>query len=72
VNFPVFAKIDVNGANAIPLYKHLTKEARGLLGSEPVKWNFTKFLVNRDGKAIKRFAPTATPDSLHADVEALL
>lgn len=71
VTFPVFAKIDVNGAHAHPLYKHLTKEAHGLLG-DAIKWNFTKFLVDRSGKQVKRFAPTTTPDSLAPQIEALL
>lgn len=72
VTFPMFAKIDVNGSNAHPLYKHLTKEAPGLLGTKAVKWNFTKFLVDRQGKVIKRFAPTDTPEQIEAEVVKLL
>jgi glutathione peroxidase len=72
VTFPMFAKIDVNGENTHPLFQHLKKEARGLLGSEGIKWNFTKFLVDRDGSVVKRFAPAATPESLAKDIEALL
>jgi len=72
VTFPMFAKIDVNGDDTHPLYQHLKKEARGLLGSEGIKWNFTKFLVDRDGSVVKRFAPAATPESLAAEIEALL
>ena len=72
VSFPLFAKIDVNGENTHPLYQHLKKSAPGVLGSESIKWNFTKFLVSRDGKAIKRYAPAATPESMITDIEALL
>ena len=72
VTFPMFAKIDVNGDDTHPLFVHLKKEARGLLGSEGIKWNFTKFLVDRDGRVVKRFAPAATPESLAEDIEALL
>jgi glutathione peroxidase len=72
VSFPMFEKIDVNGPDAHPLYKWLTSEAPGVLGSEAVKWNFTKFLVGRDGKVFKRYAPQASPESLSADIEALL
>lgn len=72
VTFPMFAKIDVNGDNTHPLFAHLKKEARGLLSSEGIKWNFTKFLVDRDGSVVKRFAPAATPESLAEDIEALL
>jgi glutathione peroxidase len=72
VDFPLFGKIDVNGDNAHPLDRHLKEEAPGLLGSKAVKWNFTKFLVNRDGKVVKRYAPTDKPESLAKDVEALL
>ena len=72
VTFPMYARIDVNGDNAHPLFQHLKKEARGLLGSEGIKWNFTKFLVDRDGSVVKRFAPAATPESLAEDIEALL
>jgi glutathione peroxidase len=72
VTFPLFAKIDVNGADAHPLYQHLTKEAPGLLGSKAVKWNFTKFLVDRNGKVLKRFAPTDTPEKIEAHIVKLL
>ena len=63
VSFPLFAKIDVNGEKAHPLYRHLKKSAPGVLGSEAIKWNFTKFLVNRDGEVIARYAPATTPES---------
>ena len=72
VSFPMMAKIDVNGAQAAPLYQWLSAEAPGLLGSRAIKWNFTKFLVGKDGSAIRRYAPTDTPDSLAADIEAAL
>lgn len=72
VNFPMFAKIDVNGDNAHPLYRLLKHEAPGLLGSEAIKWNFTKFLVDRNGNIVKRYAPTDTPQSMEKDIEALL
>jgi glutathione peroxidase len=71
VTFPMFAKIDVNGANAHPLYNYLRAEKAGLLGSS-IKWNFTKFLVDRSGKVVARHAPTATPEGLKKDIEALL
>ena len=64
VTFPVFQKIDVNGKDAAPLYKDLRKDARGFLGTQKIKWNFTKFLVNRDGKVLDRFGPTTKPESL--------
>lgn len=72
VSFPMMAKIDVNGANAHPLYHWLSKEAPGLLGSKSIKWNFTKFLVAKDGRVIKRYAPTDEPASLSEDIEAAL
>ena len=72
VSFPMMAKVDVNGAGAHPLWKWLTKEAPGLFGSQAVKWNFTKFLVGRDGKVIKRYAPTDSPQSMRRDIEAAL
>ena len=72
VDFPMFAKINVNGPNAHPLFKHLKHSARGLLGSEAVKWNFTKFLVNRDGDVVRRYPPTTKPSAIRADIEALL
>lgn len=72
VTFPMFAKIEVNGEHAHPLYRFLKSEAPGILGSEAIKWNFTKFLVDRDGKVVKRYAPTDTPEQIEKDVEALL
>lgn len=72
VDFPMFAKVDVNGENAAPIFQHLKKEKKGILWSEGIKWNFTKFLVGRDGVVLKRFAPTDKPESLAADVEAAL
>ena len=72
VTFPMMAKVDVNGADADPLWKWLKSEKPGLLGIEAIKWNFTKFLVGKDGKVIKRFAPNDEPDSMRADVEAAL
>ena len=71
VSFPLFEKIDVNGANAHPLYDYLKREKSGLLGSS-IKWNFTKFLVDRTGEVVGRHAPTTTPQSLKKDIEALL
>lgn len=68
VTFPMFAKIDVNGSNTHPLYKYLKHEAKGLLGSEAIKWNFTKFLVDRDGKVVNRYAPNDTPESIGKDI----
>jgi len=64
VTFPMFAKIDVNGPTAHPLYQYLEDEARGFLGTKNVKWNFTKFLIGRDGKVLRRFPPTAKPEAL--------
>ena len=72
VTFPMFAKVDVNGAGAHPLYRHLKKEAPGLLGTEAIKWNFTKFLVSPGGKTVTRFAPNDAPESLEAAVEKAL
>ncbi len=72
VSFPLMGKVEVNGANAEPLYKWLCEEAPGLLGSKAIKWNFTKFLVGRDGQVIKRYAPQDTPESLAKDIEAAL
>ena len=72
VTFPMMSKVDVNGASAHPLWKWLTAEAPGLLGTKAIKWNFTKFLIGRDGQVIKRYAPTDTPASLSADIEAAL
>ncbi|HEX6592149.1 MAG TPA: glutathione peroxidase [Moraxellaceae bacterium] len=72
VSFPMFAKIDVNGENADPLFRHLTSAAPGLLGSKAVKWNFTKFLVDRNGKVISRYAPATKPEDIAADIEKQL
>jgi glutathione peroxidase len=72
VDFPMMRKIDVNGPGTHPLYAWLKHERKGLLGSEGVKWNFTKFLVDRTGEVVKRFAPTDTPQSLEGAIEALL
>jgi len=71
VTFPMFAKVEVNGAHAHPLYKFLKAQAKGLLGSEAIKWNFTKFLVDKDGKVVRRYAPTDTPASIGKDIEAM-
>jgi len=72
VTFPMMEKVDVNGAQAHPLYQWLTAEAPGLLGSKAIKWNFTKFLVGKDGRVIKRYAPQDAPEKLAADIEAAL
>jgi glutathione peroxidase len=72
VTFPLFAKVDVNGADAAPVYKYLKAEKPGLLGSEAIKWNFTKFLVDRKGKVLKRYAPNDTPESIAGDIEKAL
>ena len=72
VTFPMMAKIEVNGAQAHPLYHWLAAEAPGLLGSKSIKWNFTKFLVGKDGRVRKRYAPTDTPERLAKDIEAAL
>ena len=72
VDFPLFAKIDVNGTEAHPLWRWLKSEKSGILGTEGIKWNFTKFLVGRDGKVLKRYAPGDTPESIAADIEAAL
>lgn len=72
VTFPMFEKIDVNGKDAHPLYQYLKSQARGLLGSEPVKWNFTKFLVDREGEVVKRYGSKTKPERIEADIEALL
>ena len=72
VTFPMFEKIDVNGADTHPLYGYLKREARGVLGSEPIKWNFTKFLVNREGEVVKRYGSTTKPEQIEADIEAAL
>jgi len=72
VTFPMFAKIDVNGPDTHPLYRHLKSECPGLLGSEAIKWNFTKFLVGRDGQVLRRYAPKDTPEGIEREVEAAL
>ena len=72
VSFPMMAKIDVNGGDAHPLYKWLSGEAPGLLGTKAIKWNFTKFLVGKDGQVLKRYAPTDTPQSMVDDIVAAL
>jgi glutathione peroxidase len=72
VTFPVFAKIDVNGPQADPLFERLKADAPGLLGSKAIKWNFTKFLINRDGEVVDRYAPTTKPEDIREDIEKLL
>lgn len=72
VTFPMYEKIDVKGSEAHPLFQYLSKEAPGLLGSKSVKWNFTKFLVDQEGRVLKRFAPQTTPDQIEADIDKLL
>jgi len=72
VTFPVFAKIDVNGPGADPLYAELKKQAPGFLGTEGIKWNFTKFLIGKDGKVVERYGPTTKPEDIAADIEKLL
>lgn len=72
VTFPLFEKIDVNGDDAHPLYQFLKEEKKGLLGTEAIKWNFTKFLVDQNGNVLKRFAPTDTPESLKKEIEKLI
>ena len=72
VSFPMMAKIDVNGANASPLYQWLCAEAPGLLGSKAIKWNFTKFLVGKDGRVVRRYAPQDAPEKLAGDIGAAL
>lgn len=72
IQFPLFGKIDVNGDNAHPLFNFLKSEAPGVLGSKGIKWNFTKFLVNKQGKVIKRFAPTTKPEAIESDIKGLL
>ena len=70
--FPVFSKVEVNGAEAHPLFEFLTKEKKGLLGSEKIKWNFTKFLINKAGEPVARYAPSTTPEKIELDIEKLI
>lgn len=72
VSFPMFSKLDVNGDNAAPLYEFLKAQAPGILGSKGIKWNFTKFLVNKDGQVVKRFAPKDKPEAIEKDVVEIL
>jgi len=72
VSFPMFAKIDVNGKNTHPLFKHLKSEKKGVLGSEKIKWNFTKFLVDQQGNVVKRFSPKTEPKAIEKDIQELL
>ena len=72
VSFPMYGKVEVNGEGTHPLYAHLKYAAPGLLGSESLKWNFTKFLVDREGRVVRRYAPTDSPESIEKDIEALL
>lgn len=72
VSFPVFSKIDVNGANTHPLYEYLKKEGKGILGTEGIKWNFTKFLIDRQGNVVDRYAPNTKPEALAQTIEDLL
>lgn len=72
VTFPMFAKVEVNGAGAHPLYQHLKSARPGVLGTEAIKWNFTKFLVDRQGNVVKRYAPNEKPEDISSDIEALL
>lgn len=72
VSFPIFSKIEVNGPNAHPLYEFLKKSQKGILGTEAIKWNFTKFLIDRKGNVVERYSPQTTPQSLIGDIEKLL
>jgi glutathione peroxidase len=72
VSFQMFEKVEVNGRDAHPLYRYLTQTAPGLLGLEAIKWNFTKFLVDREGQVVRRYAPVTKPEAIAADIEALL
>lgn len=72
VTFPMFAKIDVNGPNAHPLYRYLKSNAPGIMGSEAIKWNFTKFLIDPNGRVLRRYAPSTTPEAIEADIKKLL
>ena len=68
----MFSKVDVNGVNAHPLFEYLKKEEKGILGTEAIKWNFTKFLVSKDGEVLKRYAPQTTPESIAKDLKEIL
>ena len=70
--FPIFSRIDVNGDNAHPLFKFLTTEKKGLLGTEKIKWNFTKFLINKDGEPVNRYGSSTTPEQIQTDIEKLI
>jgi glutathione peroxidase len=72
VTFPMFAKVDVNGDNAHPIYKYLKQEKTGILGTGAIKWNFTKFLVDKNGNVVKRYAPTDKPEDIEKDIAAVL
>ncbi|AWB57185.1 glutathione peroxidase [Colwellia sp. Arc7-D] len=72
ISFPLFSKVDVNGENSHPLFDYMKNEAPGLLGSKSIKWNFTKFLVNNQGKVVKRYSPTTKPADIASDIEAML
>ncbi len=72
ISFPLFSKVDVNGDDAHPLFQYLKDSLPGILGSKAVKWNFTKFLVDKEGKPVKRYAPTDTPESIEKDIQAIL
>ena len=72
ISFPLFSKIEVNGDNAHPIYQHLKQEAPGILGTKKIKWNFTKFLIGKNGQVIKRYAPTTKPQDIEADIKAEL
>jgi len=72
IKFPLFDKIEVNGDNTNPMFDYLKQQAPGILGSKSIKWNFTKFLVNRQGEVVKRYAPTTKPEAIKADIEKLL
>jgi glutathione peroxidase len=72
VDFPMFSKVDVNGDKAHPLYEYLKKSEKGIFGTEAIKWNFTKFLVDKNGEVVKRFAPQSSPESLEKDIEAVI
>lgn len=70
--FPVFSKIEVNGGNAHPLFEFLTSEKKGILGTGAIKWNFTKFLINKNGEPVNRYGPSTTPEKIKSDIEALI